>query len=65
RDRSFQDSERTIRVALVQQKIRDREEQLETELKQRYPVAVDDEALAQVKVPEADGGAPAPVTSAR
>jgi peptidyl-prolyl cis-trans isomerase C len=65
RDRSFQDSERTIRVALVQQKIREREEQLETELKQRYPVTVDDEALAQVKVPEADGGAPAPATSAR
>ncbi len=65
RDRSFQDAERTIRVALVQQKIRDREEQLETDLKQRYPVVVDDEALAQVKVPEADGGAPAPATSAR
>jgi parvulin-like peptidyl-prolyl isomerase len=65
RDRSFQDSERTIRVALVQQKIRDREQQLESELKQRYPVVVDDEALAQVKVPEADGGAPAPATSAR
>jgi peptidyl-prolyl cis-trans isomerase C len=65
RDRSFQDSERTIRVALVQQKIREREEQLETELKQRYPVTVDDEALAQVKVPEADGAAPAPAPSAR
>jgi peptidyl-prolyl cis-trans isomerase C len=65
RDRSFQDSERTIRVAIVQQKIQDREAQLETELKQRYPVSVDDDALAQVEVPEADGGAAAPVTSAR
>ena len=65
RDRSFQDSERTIRVALVQQKIREREEQLEAELKQRYPVTVDDEALAKVKVPEADAGAAPPATSAR
>ncbi len=64
RDRSFQDSERTIRVALVQQKIQDREAQLEIELKQRYPVSVDDEALAQVKVPEADAGA-APAASAK
>jgi parvulin-like peptidyl-prolyl isomerase len=65
RDRSFQDSERTIRVALVQQKIREREEQLEAELKQRYPVTVDDEALARVWVPEADAGAAPPATSAR
>ncbi|MEP7051856.1 MAG: peptidyl-prolyl cis-trans isomerase [Pseudomonadota bacterium] len=57
RDRSFQDSERTIRVALVQQKIQEREAQLEAQLKQRYPVSVDDAALAQVKVPEADGAA--------
>jgi parvulin-like peptidyl-prolyl isomerase len=57
RDRSFQDSERTIRVALVQQKIQDREARLETELKQRYPVSVDDDALAQVKVPEPEGDA--------
>src|SRR5882724_10724257 len=53
RDRSFQDSERTIRVALVQQKIREREAQLEVELKQRYPVTVDDEALGKVKVSDA------------
>jgi len=58
RDRSFQDSERTIRVALVQQKIQEREARLETELKQRYPVRVDDDALAQVKVPEADSDVP-------
>lgn len=56
RDRSFQDSERTIRVALVQQRIREREAQLELELKQRFPVSIDDSALAQVKVPEPDSG---------
>ena len=64
RDRSFQDSERTIRVALAQQKIQERETQLENELRQRYPVSVDDEALAQVKVPDADGGA-APAASTK
>jgi peptidyl-prolyl cis-trans isomerase C len=66
RDRSFQDAERTIRVALVQERIRQREEQLEQQLKQRYPVTIDDEALAQAKVPEADAGSTAsPATSAR
>jgi peptidyl-prolyl cis-trans isomerase C len=65
RDRSFQDSERTIRVALVQQRIREREAQLEQELKQRFPVSIDDSALSQVKVPEPDSGnAPPPATSA-
>ena len=65
RDRSFQDSERTIRVALVQQRIRDREAQLEQELRQRFPVSIDDSALSQVKVPEPEGAtAPMPATSA-
>ena len=57
RDRSYQDAERTIRVALVQQRIRDREVQLEQELRARFPVSIDDAALLEVKVPEADAGA--------
>jgi len=65
RDRSYQDAERTIRVALVQQRIRAREAELERELKKRYPVSVDDEALSQVKVPEADAASAAPAASAR
>jgi peptidyl-prolyl cis-trans isomerase C len=64
RDRSYQDAERTIRVALVQQRIRARELELERELKKRYPVSVDDEALRQVKVPEAEAPNTAPTTSA-
>ncbi len=56
RDRSFQDAERTIRVAIVQQRVRDREAQLGKELEQRFPVSIDDSALAQVKVPEPDNG---------
>jgi peptidyl-prolyl cis-trans isomerase C len=66
RDRSFQDAERTIRVALVQQRIHEREDQLEQDLKQRFPVTIDDEALTQVKVPEVDAGSAAPpIASAR
>ena len=65
RDRSYQDAERTIRVALTQQRIHVREAELEQELKKRYPISVDDEALSQVKVPEADTASAAPATSAR
>ena len=65
RDRSFQDAERTIRVALVQKRIAEREVQLEQELRQRFPVSVDDAALAQVKVPDAEASPAAPASSAR
>lgn len=65
RDRSFQDAERTIRVAIVQEQIRDREAQLRKELAQRYPVSIDDGALSQVKVPEPDTGSAPPAASAR
>ena len=65
RDRSFQDAERTIRVALVQQRIRAREAELEQELRRRYPISVDDEALRQVKVPEADAASAVPTASGR
>ncbi|MEI9953780.1 MAG: peptidyl-prolyl cis-trans isomerase [Pseudomonadota bacterium] len=65
RDRSYQDAERTIRVALVQQRIRAREAELEQELRKRYPVSVDDEALSQVKVPEPDAANAAPAASAK
>jgi peptidyl-prolyl cis-trans isomerase C len=65
RDRSYQDAERTIRVALVQQRIRAREAELEQELRKRYPVSVDDEALSQVKVPAAEASGVTPAPSAR
>ena len=65
RDRSYQDAERTIRVALVQQRIRAREAELEQDLKKRYPVSVDDEALSRVKAPAADVASGAAAGSAR
>lgn len=61
RDRSYQDAERTIRVSIVQQRIRDREAQLGQELKQRFSVSIDDAALARVKIPDPTSAAPAPL----
>jgi len=63
RDRSFQDAERTIRVSLAQERIVAREAEYEKELRQRYPVTVDDQALSELKVPPASSGA-APAASA-
>ena len=58
RDRTLQDAERSIRVKLAQDKARSAEEALVDELRKQYPVAIDEAALAQVKVdvPRVDGG---------
>ncbi len=53
RDRSFVEAERSIRVALVQERIRAREAELELELKQKYPVIIDEEQLAKIPLPQA------------
>jgi peptidyl-prolyl cis-trans isomerase C len=57
-DRSFSDAERSIRVKLAQQKLHARQEELVDELRKRYPVKVDEAALAAVKVdsPPPDAG---------
>jgi peptidyl-prolyl cis-trans isomerase C len=57
-DRTLQDAERTIRVRLAQDKIRAKQDSQLDELKARYPVKIDDAALATVKVdlPSVDGG---------
>jgi len=46
RDRSYADAERSIRVALVQERIRAREAELEQELEKKYPVTIDEAQLA-------------------
>jgi peptidyl-prolyl cis-trans isomerase C len=51
RDRTFADAERSIRVALVQERIRTREAELEQELKKKYPVTIDEAQLAKIPVP--------------
>jgi parvulin-like peptidyl-prolyl isomerase len=60
RDRSFADAQRAIRVALVQERIRQREADLEAELKQKYPVTIDETQLAKIPLPAASSKAPAP-----
>jgi parvulin-like peptidyl-prolyl isomerase len=60
RERRFEEAERTIRVALVQEEIRRREAELEQELRKKYPVTIDATGLAAVKAPRADGDDGAP-----
>jgi hypothetical protein len=63
RDRAFAEAERTIRVAILQRHVRDAEERLEKDLRARFPVKIDDAALARVKVPSPNTvGTPAPPT---
>jgi peptidyl-prolyl cis-trans isomerase C len=49
--RSLAEADRSIRVLLVQEKMQQRERALEDELRKKYPVEVDDKALAAVKMP--------------
>jgi parvulin-like peptidyl-prolyl isomerase len=60
RDRAFADAERSIRVALVQERIRAREAELEAELKKKYPVTIDEAALAKIPLPAPSAKATAP-----
>ena len=60
RDRTFADAQRSIRVALVQERIRGREAELELELKKKYPVTIDEAQLAKIPMPAASAQAPAP-----
>jgi parvulin-like peptidyl-prolyl isomerase len=52
RTRSFQEAERAIRVKLFTERLRAREAELLTELKQRFTVEIDEKALARVRVPK-------------
>lgn len=49
--RSLSEADRAIRVLLIQEKMAEREHALEAELRQKFPVEIDDKALAAVKVP--------------
>lgn len=50
-ERSLQEAERMIRVKLSQEKAHGREDRLLEELRQKFPVDIDESALGQVKVP--------------
>jgi len=57
RTRTFSESDRAIRVLLVQQEIAERERALEEDLRRQFPVQVDDNALGTVDIsPGFDGG---------
>jgi parvulin-like peptidyl-prolyl isomerase len=60
-ERTFAEADRSIRVKLVQEKLREREDALVAQLKAEFPVQIDDAVLATVRVPNVgDGGATAP-----
>jgi parvulin-like peptidyl-prolyl isomerase len=56
RDRTLADAERTVRVALLQAKIAERERALEAELRRKFPIVVDERALSAVALPPKDEG---------
>jgi peptidyl-prolyl cis-trans isomerase C len=60
RDRSLAEADRAIRVAILQERIKQSEEKMERELRGRYPVKIDEAALKQVAVPASSGPAVGP-----
>jgi peptidyl-prolyl cis-trans isomerase C len=50
RQRSYEEAERAVRVAIVRRRVRDAEAALEQELRRKYPVSIDQAALKQVEV---------------
>jgi peptidyl-prolyl cis-trans isomerase C len=59
RDRTLTEANRAIRVAILQERIREAEARLERDLRQKFPVKIDKAALSQVNVPNdrSTGGA--------
>jgi parvulin-like peptidyl-prolyl isomerase len=53
RSRTLEEAERTIRVKILREKIRQAEEDLERELREQFPVKVDEAALQKVQIPAA------------
>lgn len=62
-ERTFAEAERSIRGQLLQQQLTAREQQQEDELKKKYPLSIDEAALAQVKLPGTLPSLPPPATS--
>jgi parvulin-like peptidyl-prolyl isomerase len=60
RDRSFEDAQRAIRVAIVQERVRQREQELDSELKRKYPVTIDEKQLAKIPLLAASSKPAAP-----
>jgi parvulin-like peptidyl-prolyl isomerase len=58
RARTFEEAERTIRIKLYEERLHAAEAELERTLRERFPVQVDDVALAKVSVPSPSGKGP-------
>jgi hypothetical protein len=54
RDRPLEEADRAIRVAIAQERVRRAEADFEKELRARFPVKIDEVALAKVQVPAAE-----------
>jgi len=63
RTRTYEEAQRSIRVTLAQQASRQRELQLEQDMRAKFPVTIDQAALAKVSLPKT--GAPAPAGKAK
>jgi peptidyl-prolyl cis-trans isomerase C len=60
RERSFEEAERTIRITLIQERVKQREAELEQKLRAKYPVTIDEAALGKVHAPKPEPGKAAP-----
>ncbi|MDQ2646264.1 MAG: peptidyl-prolyl cis-trans isomerase [Myxococcota bacterium] len=60
RDRTFAESERSIRVTLVQQLVKQKEAELDKELRARFPVTIDEAALGRIQAKPPAPAKPAP-----
>jgi len=58
--RSYEEAERTIRIMMADREKLAKEQQLEEELRKKFPVTIDDAALADVKTPAPKLFAPPP-----
>jgi hypothetical protein len=54
RDRLLEEADRTIRVLIAQERLHRAEADLEKDLRARFPVKIDEAALAKVAVPAAE-----------
>jgi peptidyl-prolyl cis-trans isomerase C len=60
RERKFEESQRAIRTAVVQSRIKEKEQALEKDLRQRFPVKIDEAALTAMPLPPPSAAPAAP-----
>ncbi len=56
--RSLEEADRAIRVELLKQRLDELEKALDADLRKRFPVSIDDEALKKVQVPDVSTARP-------